>query len=331
MGMQNNANHHWNATRIIMMTTLLLFLVLVPLPLLPVSQSSAIFFMADRSVIHPHNNIASAVAASSITTTNMDDQTGASSQQISSLLAVRTITESLGYRELVGIPLIFSHQGNVSIKETPAKINIPNDVQNYTITAPDMLFRNFDNVTFDHWQDDTNSTDRTKTIAISDNNGRGISEDLTAVYRWYTAACDSCRAFLREGFVEPLVIRIVDSEGNLLTGAKVTVAPKTVASQSSSGFSPIATFSSLKNATTYVVSVPATFVGNNFVSMSNNGSSSSNDGSNNRSIYHFDHWQGIDGYYHNDRNTNHILATIYSSNHFFSNYEITLTAVYEKE
>ncbi|AIF84868.1 hypothetical protein NTE_02828 [Candidatus Nitrososphaera evergladensis SR1] len=143
---------------------------------------------------------------------------------------------------------------------------------------------------------------------------------------------------MHEGFAEPLVIRIVDSEGNLLNGARVTAAPKTGPLMPSSGFSPAVTFSNLKNATTYVVSVPTTFVGSNFISISNSHTSSSNDDDGNSSsgdsssgIYHFDHWQGIDGYYHYSRNTYNIEVTVYSSPTFFANYEITLIAVYNKE
>jgi hypothetical protein len=258
-----------------------------------------------------------------------DETAATSSSQHLTSLTVKS-EESDG-RGLVRIPLIFSHQGNVTIKETPATLSIPSNIQNYTITAPDMLYSNLDNLTFDHWLDNTNSTDRTKTISIpSDNNGVSSgpsSENLTAIYRFITPACDGCRGFLHEGFAQPLVIRIVDSEGNLLNGAGVTVAPKTGVLMPSSGFSPAVTFSNLKNAETYVVSVPTAFVGNNFISIAN--SNSTSDSSSSR-IYHFDHWQGIDGYHHYSNNTYNIEVTIYSSPSFFADYDIILTAVYDK-
>jgi hypothetical protein len=80
--------------------------------------------------------------------TNQTSTATGSSQHFSSLLTVRA--EGLDGRELVLLPLIFSHQGNVTIKEAPAKLNIPSNIQNYTITAPDTLFSNFDNATFGH-------------------------------------------------------------------------------------------------------------------------------------------------------------------------------------
>jgi hypothetical protein len=294
---------------------------------LPLSQLSASIFsvLAGRNLAYNHK-VAAAVATATITTTNDNQAAAAVSSQFSpSLLTVRA--EDLHGYKLLGIPIVFSHQGNVIIKDTPATISIPSNIHNYTVSSPDSFFRNYANATFNHWKQDKDN-DRTKTISIFSNDGGGSSnvENLTAVYRFYPSNCSSCIPGTHPpGLAPGLEIKIVDSEGNLIKGVKVTFSYQNgtfVRSGISSLASPIPYFFGLRNETTYVVSLPTTFVGNN----SNVGNISDSS----KTYYHFSHWQGIDGYYQN-RDTSSILLTQISNNWDLTWYEVRLTAVYSKE
>jgi hypothetical protein len=335
------------------MTVLFLGLVLL---LFSLSRPISVFSAVVDKNSAPHH-IASAAATAIITDDNQTADAASSHHFISTLLTVKS-EESDG-RGLGGIPLVFSHQGNVTITDPPVKINVPSSIHNYTVSSPDSFFRNYANATFLYWKrgDGTNSTERTITISIPNNNidnnndggsvGSGVgSENLTGVYRFYPSNCTGCIWGLPPNTAPPLGIKIVDSEGNVIKGVGVIFSFKNGTVFTSGVSSPKATFfSNLRNATTYVVSLPTTFVSsnnNNAGSISSNSSSIhggnnniSDRGSSGKVYYRFSHWQGIDGYYHdpnNNRNSTSILLTLDNPNSWGSTmYEIVLTAVYSKE
>ncbi|GEM_PF-2676698 len=233
-------------------------------------------------------------------------------QKGSSILTVRAIASIFIYIDNITVPVLLSHNGNVSITELDSlpHFRLHNN-QNYTLTVQkEIVYTNADNATFLHWQDN-NSTNTTRTVNISKD------KELTAVYYYWPHGCDHCRSFSQPGVILPFKVNTIDSSGHEIDRVNVTVLLKNGTTYSSD--SP-ALFRRLPNATTFFVTVPST-IGINDTNSNNTGS-----------CYDFLKWQGIDGFYKGGNVSNRIQVMVNSTNFIQFNFGpfITLMAIYDK-
>jgi hypothetical protein len=263
-------------------------------------------------------------SSSTIALAARTDQTSIATASPQNTTALTVTAEDLDGYHLRGIPLVFSHKGNVTIEDTPVTMNISSNIHNYTVSAPNFFSRDYANATFLYWKQGKDN-DRTKTISIAgDGSSNSNVENLTGVYRFRGSIITVPPMGMPPGLAPGLGINITDSEGNLIKGVRVAFSfqNRTVFTSHISGPTIWDTyFWLLRNETTYVVSLPTTIVSNN----------SSSNNSDKTTTYHFSHWEGIDGYYFQDRDKTNILITQINHDWAFMWYEVRLTAVYSKE